>query len=66
MTAAAAAVLVVAIGGGVVLGRSSAPDQPLAQPSAAVTTNPPGTKIASATDPRTGAKLSVAVLPAAG
>jgi RNA polymerase sigma-70 factor (ECF subfamily) len=66
VTAAAAVVLAVAIGGGVVVGRGTAPETPLAQPSAGVTADPPGTKLASATDPKTGAKISVAVLPAAG
>ena len=66
VTAAAAVLLVIAVGGGVALGRGTAPDTPLAQPSAAATTDPPGTKVASATDQQTGAKISVAVLPAAG
>jgi hypothetical protein len=65
--AAAAVALVAAIAGGVALGRGTAPaTQPQALPSAATTTNPPGTKIASATDAQTGARISVAVLPAAG
>jgi len=66
--AAAAVALVAAIAGGVAVGRGTAPPaQPQALPApSATTTNPPGTKIASATDAQTGAKISVAVLPAAG
>lgn len=64
---AAAVVIAVAIAGGVVLGRSTAtaPEaQPTAVPSTAATV--PGTRFAAATDPRTGARISVAVIPAAG
>jgi anti-sigma factor RsiW len=67
MALAAAAVLAVALAGGVLVGRSTDTEplaQPTAAPSAAVT-NPPGTKIAAATDP-SGARISVAVMPAAG
>jgi hypothetical protein len=66
--AMAAAVVAVALAGGVVVGRGTAP-QPLAQPTSAPATaasTPPGTRTASATDPGTGARISVAVLPAAG
>jgi RNA polymerase sigma-70 factor (ECF subfamily) len=67
-TAAAAAVLaVVGVGGGVLVGRGTAPQnagQPLG--SSAVTTPPPGTRTLSATDAGTGARLTVRVEPAAG
>jgi RNA polymerase sigma-70 factor (ECF subfamily) len=70
VTAAAAVVLAAALGGGALLGRGTAPGtKPLAQPTAPVSSapsNPPGTRIASATDPTTGARIRVAVLPAAG
>jgi hypothetical protein len=65
----AAAVVAVALAGGIVLGRGTAPDRPLAQPTASAQSapaNPPGTRFATATDPRTGARISVAVQPAAG
>jgi anti-sigma factor RsiW len=61
---AAAVLAVVAVGAGVLVGRGTAP-QPLAVPSAA-TVAPPGTEIASATDPASGARLTVRVEPAAG
>lgn len=64
VTTAAAAALAVALGGGVMLGRGSTPDSPpVAQPSVSV---PAGTKSASATDAASGARMTVAVLPAAG
>jgi anti-sigma factor RsiW len=69
VTSAAAAVAALAIAGGVLVGRTTAPDQPLAQPTAtpqSAATAPPGTKFASATDSGTGARISVAVMPAAG
>jgi hypothetical protein len=67
VTSVAAALIAVAIAGGVVLGRTTAPS-PLAQPTPNPTASatPPGTRIAAATDPSTGARISVAVLPAAG
>jgi hypothetical protein len=69
--AMAAAVVAVALAGGVVVGRGTAPE-PLAQPTVAPTapattlSTPPGTRTAEATDPGTGARISVAVMPAAG
>jgi hypothetical protein len=70
VTGAAAAVLAAAVAGGVAVGRSTAPEPPLAQPSAAApsaaASTPPGTRIAAATDPSTGARISVTVVPAAG
>jgi anti-sigma factor RsiW len=69
LTSAAAVVAALAIAGGVLVGRNTAPEQPLAQPTA--TSQPtasvlPGTRFASATDAATGARISVAVIPAAG
>jgi hypothetical protein len=70
VTSAAAAVAALAIAGGVLVGRATAPEPvPLAQPTASAqptVSTPPGTRFASTTDPATGARLSVAVLPAAG
>jgi len=66
--AVAAAVAVLAVGGGVLFGRSTTP-QPRAAPTAAgqtTVTLPPGTKFASATDPATHAGIRVRVEPAAG
>ena len=69
VASAAAAVIAAAIAGGIVVGRTTAPEPaPLAQPSAVPSTaaTPPGTRFATASDPRTGARISVAVIPAAG
>jgi anti-sigma factor RsiW len=67
VTGAAAAVLAAAVAGGVAVGRSTAPETPLAQPApSAVASTPPGTRVAAATDPSTGARISVTVVPAAG
>jgi anti-sigma factor RsiW len=63
LASVAAAVIVVAIGGGVIVGRSTAPATPLAQPTASVVA---GTRIAAATDPATGARMRVTLTPAAG
>jgi predicted anti-sigma-YlaC factor YlaD len=66
--AMAAAVVAVALAGGVWVGRGTA-TQPLAQPTTAPTTaasTPPGTRTAEATNPGTGARIRVAVMPAAG
>jgi predicted anti-sigma-YlaC factor YlaD len=62
----AAAVAAVVLGGGFAVGRSTAPDvAAVEQP-----TNPPappaGTRLGSATDPVTGARMTVQVRPAAG
>jgi hypothetical protein len=59
---AAAAVLAVAISGGVLLGRETAP-APVAQPSSSVA---PGTRMALAANPDTGARMQVTLVPAAG
>jgi predicted anti-sigma-YlaC factor YlaD len=69
LTSAAAAVLVAALAGGIVLGRNTGPEPgPLAQPTLAPTTSastPPGTRFATASAP-SGARISVAVVPAPG
>jgi hypothetical protein len=68
MALVAAAVIAVALAGGVLVGRTTG-TQPLAQPTTAATTaspTPPGTKTAAATDATTGARISVVVMPAAG
>ncbi|MFI9010749.1 anti-sigma factor family protein [Actinosynnema sp. NPDC053489] len=61
----AAAAAAVVLGGGFAVGRGTAPDVAVQQP-----VNPPappaGTKLGSATDPRTGARMTVQVRPAAG
>jgi anti-sigma factor RsiW len=59
--AAAAVIAVVAVGGGVVIGRQTAPvSSPVAQAPV------PGTREASATNAATGASLTASVIPAAG
>ncbi len=64
--AAAAAVLAaLALGGGALIGRLTGPDALTAQPAPAVSTAP-GSRTGAATDPRTGATMSVTVQPAAG
>jgi hypothetical protein len=65
VTTAAAAVLAVAIGGGVVLGRGSTGTDQVAQPTATASL-PAGTRTATATDPATGTRMTVSMLPAAG
>ncbi|MET8147287.1 anti-sigma factor family protein [Actinoplanes sp. NPDC049668] len=66
--AAAAVVVAAAIASGVVLGRSTAdPANPIPQPPVAMEpTTIPGTKTATALDPDTGARITVAVAPAPG
>ncbi|MGK5682084.1 anti-sigma factor family protein [Actinoplanes sp. URMC 104] len=60
----AAAVAAIAIAGGVVIGRGTAPSsEPVAQPTLSV---PAGARVGSATDPATGATMQAAVTPAAG
>jgi hypothetical protein len=69
VTSAAAAVIAAAIAGGIVLGRTTAPEPaPVAQPSvgASATATAPGTRFAAASDSRTGARISVAIMPAPG
>ena len=67
--AAAAVVVAAAIGSGVVVGRGTAdPARPVAQPTPAQVepTTIPGTRTATAVDPGTGARITVAVAPAPG
>jgi anti-sigma factor RsiW len=64
--AAAAAVAGLAVlGGGTLIGRATAPDGQVAAP-APITSTAPGTRAGTATDPATGAAMSVQVEPAAG
>jgi hypothetical protein len=63
--AAAAAVTGVAVlGAGTLLGRATAPTEPVAQPAPSV--QPAGTRTATATDAGTGATMTVSIQPAAG
>ncbi|WNV89358.1 zf-HC2 domain-containing protein [Umezawaea sp. Da 62-37] len=65
--AAAAVVIAVVLGSGVVVGRSTAPQEEALPAPVTSTANPPaGTKVSSFTDPDTGAVMSVQVKPAAG
>jgi anti-sigma factor RsiW len=69
LTSVAAAAVAVVLAGGVVLGRGTAPEPqalPTLAPTVLATTTPPGTRTAAATDAATGARISVAVVPAAG
>jgi len=64
LASAAAALIAVAIAGGAIIGRSTAPT-PLAQ-SPATSTVGPDTKIAAAADPVTGARIRASLTPANG
>ncbi|MBB4691422.1 anti-sigma factor family protein [Paractinoplanes abujensis] len=69
VSAAAAVLVAVAIGGGVLAGRSTAPEAPVAQAPPPLATSPtsvPGTRTGTAVDATTGARITVAVAPAAG
>ncbi|WP_250029389.1 anti-sigma factor family protein [Paractinoplanes maris] len=69
VSAAAAVLVAAAIGGGILAGRSTAPDNQLAQPTVTASTEPttvPGTRTATTVDAGTGARMTVAVAPAAG
>ncbi|MBM2616571.1 zf-HC2 domain-containing protein [Actinoplanes sp. LDG1-06] len=63
--AAAAVVAVAVLGGGALLGRGTAPGQPVIEANPAVTL-PADARTASAADAATGARMTVAVIPAAG
>ncbi|MCM4082118.1 anti-sigma factor family protein [Paractinoplanes hotanensis] len=66
VTSIAAAAVVLAIGGGVLVGRGTAPEStPVAQPSATLSV-PAGAQLGSGTDAATGARMQVVVTPAAG
>jgi anti-sigma factor RsiW len=65
----AAVAAVLAAVGGVLIGRNTGPDQPLAVPEptpSASSSAVPGTRFASSVDPTTGARLTVRVEPASG
>lgn len=74
--AAAAVAAAAVLGGGVLLGRSTAPTSQAVAigpgasvnpvPSSSVSPPPPGTRTASATDPATGARMTLTMTPAAG
>jgi hypothetical protein len=72
LSTAAAAVLAVAVGGGVILGRGTAPvDTPEARGSASASASaqvstPPGTRTVTAMDAATGARINATVTPAIG
>ncbi|MFT7838827.1 zf-HC2 domain-containing protein [Saccharothrix sp. BKS2] len=62
----AAAVAAVVLGGGFAVGRGTAPDE-LVLPTPSTAPAPPaGTRLGTATDPDTGARMTVQVRPAAG
>lgn len=64
---AAAAAVVVALGGGVLLGRQTAPDgSQVAEPLFTVATVPSNARLAEASDPKTGASMNVALEPKKG
>ncbi|MBM2621014.1 zf-HC2 domain-containing protein [Actinoplanes sp. LDG1-06] len=66
VTGIAAAVAAIAVAGGVLVGRGTAPsEQQLAQPPA-TSSVPAGARVGSATDASTGARMEVAMTPAAG
>lgn len=66
VTSIAAAAVAIAITGGVLVGRGTAPtSEPVAQPTATMSV-PAGARVAAATDASTGARMEVAVTPAPG
>ncbi len=65
VTSIAAAVAAIAIAGGVLVGRGTAPTEPLAQPTATLSV-PAGARVGSGTDAATGARMEVAMTPASG
>ena len=67
LATAAAAIIVVAVGGGIVLGRGTAPTgTPQAQGSVSASAVPPCTQVVAAMDARTGAHLNATITPAMG
>ncbi|KOX18780.1 anti-sigma factor [Saccharothrix sp. NRRL B-16348] len=62
----AAAVAAVVLGGGFAVGRGTAPDVGAIPQTSTAPAPPAGTKLGSATDPDTGARMTVQVKPAAG
>jgi len=67
LSTAAAAVLAVALGGGVLLGRGTAPESPpVAGGTSAPVSTAPGTRVGTAIDAATSASLTATLIPAAG
>ena len=68
LATAAAAIVVVAVGTGVVVGRGTAPGgtTPQAQGSASAPAVVPGTRVVTAADPGTGARITATITPALG
>jgi anti-sigma factor RsiW len=66
MGLAAAAVAAIVLGGGFAVGRGTAPDGGQAQQHTTLPVPPAGTRLGSATDPVTGARMTAQVRPAAG
>lgn len=66
LSAAAAVAVVVAVGGGIAIGRAGVEPTVVAGPSPSVSVTPAGTKVGSKTDPSTGATFEVTVTPATG
>jgi anti-sigma factor RsiW len=68
LAGAAAVLVVVALGAGVLLGRGTAPTTTVASPPASQTSEPavPGTRTLSATDATTGVSLAADVVPLSG
>ncbi|MEV4348569.1 zf-HC2 domain-containing protein [Actinoplanes sp. NPDC049596] len=68
LASAAAVVAVAVIGGGVIAGRLTAPEAPVAQPPipSVLPTDVPGTRTGTAVDAATGARITAAVAPAPG
>jgi hypothetical protein len=66
VVAAAAVAVAVALGGGVLLGRQTAPTQQAAPPPTTATSTPSNASLASATDPSTGTTMDVALEPKKG
>ncbi|MDU0294693.1 zf-HC2 domain-containing protein [Saccharothrix longispora] len=63
---AAAAVAAVVLGGGFAVGRGTAPDPGGVAQTGQPPAPPAGTRVGTATDPETGARMTVQVKPAAG
>ena len=69
LATAAAAIVVVAVGTGVIVGRGTAPESgttPQAQGSTSASAVPPGTQFVAAADPGTGARINATITPAMG
>ncbi|MFI5891462.1 anti-sigma factor family protein [Actinoplanes sp. NPDC051513] len=67
LATAAAAIVVVAVGTGVIVGRGTAPGgTPQAQVTTSPSAVPPGTQVVAAADPGTGARINATITPAMG